>query len=165
MEFYRTYFSSKADDSLGSRRNGHTLFLWNCTEFMCCLQGHFFSTANCCWIAPGSVDYLAPCFQWVFSLQKLQELQKQKNFILHLACISSALQTDYCTILQTSTKSLQCSKAHKRKSGRKAFFPETYWDTESDPKLLQECRQHCSQSCSLQGELPRPGTFHKIYIW
>lgn len=51
LEFHRTYFSNKAGDSLGSRQSGHILSLWNCTEFIFCLQGHFFSTTNCSWIA------------------------------------------------------------------------------------------------------------------
>lgn len=56
--------------------------------------------------------------------------QKQKkNFVLHLTSISSAMQTDYCTILQTSTKVCSFLRLTKGKVGEKlsSQIPTRTW--------------------------------------
>lgn len=88
LEFHRTYFSSQAGDSLGSRQSGRILSLWNCTEFIFCLQGHLFSTINCCWIAQGqSTIWLFvsnECFHFMYKTTETEEQLRSPSHLYQL---------------------------------------------------------------------------------
>jgi len=157
LEFHRTFFSSKESNSLGSKQSGHILCPWNCTEFIFCLQGHFFSTTNCCWIAQGQTTIRR--FASSECLHSMGKTTETENVILHLTSTSCAMQTDYCTILQTTTESLPFSKTHKRKSGRKAFFPRYTEELES---LTQNS---CGEAGGITAIAPRAWDFSQdLYL-